>query len=165
VLDFGAGDRGWEKKVRAAADRVEYRSLDEDPHTPQDYRSLDEVRGTFDLILLVEVIEHLGFAEGLSLLAKLRELLAPGGRLLLTTPNTAHPTQYWQDPTHRTAWAYDFLGAVCLELGYVDLRCFRLLNAKLPAFVATRALGWVFHRWAGFDYARTIALSAAREGS
>jgi len=162
VLDFGAGDRGWEKKVRTAAEGVEYRSLDQDPHTPQDYRTLDEVRGPFDLILMIEVIEHLGFEDALSLLPKLREFLAPGGRLLLTTPNTAHPTQYWQDPTHRTAWAYDFLGAVLLELGYQDLRCFRLLNVKLPAFLAARALGSVFHRWAGIDYARTIALSAAR---
>ncbi|MGH9362587.1 MAG: hypothetical protein ACRD2T_11785, partial [Thermoanaerobaculia bacterium] len=75
VLDVGAGGRSWEEKVRAAAPGVEYRSLDQDRGTRQDYYSLDQVEGQFDLVLLVEVIEHLGFEDGLELLGRLRGLL------------------------------------------------------------------------------------------
>jgi 2-polyprenyl-3-methyl-5-hydroxy-6-metoxy-1,4-benzoquinol methylase len=44
--------------------------------------------GTFDLIAACEVIEHV--AHPVKLLSHLKGLLAPGGRLLLTTPNGLH---------------------------------------------------------------------------
>lgn len=44
--------------------------------------------GTFDLVIACEVIEHV--AHPGDLLARLATLLAPGGRLLVTTPNGAH---------------------------------------------------------------------------
>jgi SAM-dependent methyltransferase len=162
VLDIGAGSRTWESKVRAAAPGVEYRSFDQDRGTHQDYHDLAEVEPGFDLVLLIEVLEHLAFEDGLALLERILTLLSPGGRVLLTTPNTAHPTQYWQDPTHRTPWAYDFLGAALLELGYRDLRYFRTFHAKLPRFLAARALARILMGWTGLDYAGTIAVSAAR---
>jgi SAM-dependent methyltransferase len=165
VLDVGAGDRTWEAKVREAAPGVEYRSYDPDRRTTQDYHVLDEVAGGYDLILLIEVIEHLPFEEGVGLLQKLRHLLVPGGNLLLTTPNTHHPTQYWQDPTHRTPWAYDFLGGVMLELGYEGLRYHRLLHAKRPLFLALRALGRLPHLLFRVVYVRTIALIGGKGGS
>ncbi len=50
---------------------------------------LDPARlGTFDLVLACDVIEHV--AHGDKFLAQLRRFLAPGGRLLLTTPNGAY---------------------------------------------------------------------------
>jgi SAM-dependent methyltransferase len=42
----------------------------------------------FDVILLTEVLEHLNF-QAIPTLEKLRALLAPGGRLYLTTPDAA----------------------------------------------------------------------------
>jgi hypothetical protein len=108
------------------------------------------------------VIEHLGFEEGLGLLRSLRGLLRPAGRLLLTTPNAAHPTRYWQDPTHRTPWAFDFLGAALLELGYRDLRFTRLHHGSLPQFLLARLWGGLFLRFSGLDYAGTIAVTADR---
>ncbi len=44
--------------------------------------------GTFDLVIACEVIEHVGHPG--DLLGRLATLLAPGGRLLVTTPNGAH---------------------------------------------------------------------------
>ncbi len=162
VLDFGAADRGWESKVRAIAPDAEYRSLDADRSTRQDFYRLEDVRGAYDLILMIEVIEHLSFADGLALLPRLRDVLVPGGRLLLTTPNAAHPIQYWRDPTHRTCWHHESLGAALLEAGFTDLRFFRVHHAKLPAFLLVRALARVSIRWLGIDFAGTIAVSAAR---
>lgn len=46
----------------------------------------DEPRGPFDLIVLCEVIEHLP-VPGYTVLEKLARWLAPGGRILMTTPN------------------------------------------------------------------------------
>lgn len=44
--------------------------------------------GTFDVVLCGDLIEHLRDPE--ALLTRLRPLLAPGGRLVLTTPNVAN---------------------------------------------------------------------------
>lgn len=43
--------------------------------------------GTFDAAVAVEVIEHLPPGKTLAFLSNVRRLLAPGGTLLLTTPN------------------------------------------------------------------------------
>jgi len=45
-------------------------------------------RGSFDVVLLGDVIEHLRDPAGA--LARLRPLLRPGGRLVLSTPNVAN---------------------------------------------------------------------------
>jgi 2-polyprenyl-3-methyl-5-hydroxy-6-metoxy-1,4-benzoquinol methylase len=47
-----------------------------------------ETLGRFDLVIACEVIEHVAHPE--DLLRQLRRFLAPGGRILLTTPNGAH---------------------------------------------------------------------------
>jgi 2-polyprenyl-3-methyl-5-hydroxy-6-metoxy-1,4-benzoquinol methylase len=43
--------------------------------------------GSFEKISFLEVIEHLSRAQGEAILAQFAHLLAPGGRLVLTTPN------------------------------------------------------------------------------
>jgi 2-polyprenyl-3-methyl-5-hydroxy-6-metoxy-1,4-benzoquinol methylase len=44
--------------------------------------------GTFDVVLLGDVIEHL--RDPVAALARLRPLLRPGGRVVLSTPNVAN---------------------------------------------------------------------------
>lgn len=44
-------------------------------------------RATFDAVVSIEVIEHLPRAETQPFLSTIRELLAPGGTVVLTTPN------------------------------------------------------------------------------
>jgi len=45
--------------------------------------------GTFDVVTIIELIEHLPEAEALELLEEVSRVTAPGGRLILTTPNYA----------------------------------------------------------------------------
>lgn len=52
---------------------------------------LDAPPGSFEKISFLEVIEHLSRAQGEAILARFARLLAPGGRLVLTTPNRRSP--------------------------------------------------------------------------
>jgi SAM-dependent methyltransferase len=55
--------------------------------------------GSFDLVLALEVIEHLEEPE--RAIREWAEMLAPGGALICTTPNRHGPiNRYWRDPTH-----------------------------------------------------------------
>lgn len=56
-------------------------------------------RGAYDLVLCVSTLEHVGWDEpvrdpvpAIDAVARLRELVAPGGRLLVTIPVGYHPT-------------------------------------------------------------------------
>jgi len=48
---------------------------------------LDFPEGSFDLIVCMEVIEHMPVEQSVEMLTHAARLLAPGGRLLVTTPN------------------------------------------------------------------------------
>lgn len=50
---------------------------------------LDLPPASFDLVVIMEVLEHLHEAQVEMLLPSVRRLMAPGGRLVLTTPNYA----------------------------------------------------------------------------
>jgi 2-polyprenyl-3-methyl-5-hydroxy-6-metoxy-1,4-benzoquinol methylase len=52
---------------------------------------LDAAPASFEKIAFLEVIEHLSRAQGEAVLAQFARLLAPGGRLVLTTPNRRSP--------------------------------------------------------------------------
>ncbi|MBP9854311.1 MAG: class I SAM-dependent methyltransferase [Candidatus Omnitrophica bacterium] len=44
---------------------------------------------SFDLVTMVELIEHLPYEDTLTLLTEVKRVLKPGGRVLITTPNYA----------------------------------------------------------------------------
>ena len=70
----------WDAAAAAAAARVTGR-----PVWAGDFREVDLPRGAYDLILLNHVFEHL--ADPRAALARIAELLAPGGRAVLVHPN------------------------------------------------------------------------------
>ena len=103
VLEIGCGSGGTLKHLRASRkidyalgielvpeaaalaklvfDRVEVGNVETFPLTDLEPQS-------FDLILALDVLEHL--ADPATVVRKLRELLIPGGRLIVSIPNVSH---------------------------------------------------------------------------
>jgi len=63
--------------------------------------------GEFQLIIALDVLEHLSLEEGLMLLENIYQALCPGGAVILQVPNLASPfggAIYFGDLTHRTGF-------------------------------------------------------------
>lgn len=77
---------------------------------------------TFDRIALFDVLEHFDATAGRALLASLKDILAPDGRIVLKLPNAGSPWgQQFQygDLTHRTAYTPESLAQQAIAAGYV----------------------------------------------
>ena len=158
VLDIGGGEKFWERRRHKLPD-LDVKTLNVDPEEPCDYRGLDEVDATFDLVLMLEMIEHVPLEAGVGLLADARERLKPDGKLIVATPNIHHPNRFW-DTTHVTPWRYDELGAALLGTGYNVVEVWRLYNAGALDRWLRRSIGVWLHRYLGVDFATSIAVVA-----
>ncbi|MGE0607479.1 MAG: class I SAM-dependent methyltransferase [Pirellulales bacterium] len=162
VLEVGAGDRSMGQALLAARSDVVYRSLDIDPHGKHDYRQWSEVDESFDVVFAFEVIEHLPLEEIPGWLQQMANLLRPGGRLLLSTPNTFYPPAYLRDATHRTPLCYDELAGLVSGTGLQVEQIVRIYHDPLHRKLLRRyVFGWLF-RLIGIDFARQIVLVARR---
>lgn len=135
VLDVGCGDgrhlardvqAGWRATgvdfSETAVERAQRRGLDVRPGTiDRD----DLARGSFDLIRLSHVIEHV--PDPVGMLRRARDLLAPGGRIHVATPNLASVSAslfgaYWWDleaPRHLVVFTPDSLQGAARSAGLV----------------------------------------------
>jgi SAM-dependent methyltransferase len=158
----GAFDRGLGPRIQGRLPCVRYKSLDIDPAYPHDYASFEEIEERFDLVLLFEVIEHLGIEEGETMVSQIHRVLGPGGRVILTTPNLYTPGQYWKDISHRTPYHYEELGALFLSRGF-EIEEIRRMAGESPAGLLLKAgiLGWAF-RFLGIDFTKSILLVAKK---
>jgi 2-polyprenyl-3-methyl-5-hydroxy-6-metoxy-1,4-benzoquinol methylase len=92
VLDLGCGEGTLVKKYRGQG----YNIMGMDLHYESEFvkrGSILETRlpdSSYDLLLCLDVIEHLSFEDQELAIAEMARLLPPGGRLLLTVPNLAH---------------------------------------------------------------------------
>ena len=162
VLDVGASNRNLEGRLKACLPGVVYRSMDIDMEQHHDFYSLEEIEGSYDVVFLFEVIEHLDLVEALRLLRKIHGLLCPGGRLLMTTPNIFNPGRFWRDATHRVAYCYDELGGILLGLGFQVKEIYRTYNEPhLRYFFRVHVMA-PLHRYLGVDFAKSILVVAER---
>lgn len=165
VLEIGAGDRRFGKRLQALRPGIEYRSFDIDRNTAQDYYSLAEVEGSFDCIFAFELIEHLDLEAGFALLQTARGFLRPGGRLLLGTPNLYHPHRYWGDVTHKTPYKYEELGGLLLMAGFGNPKVYRLYNDAWLRRWFRLHVGVYLHRYLDIDFAGTVMVEAVADAS
>ncbi len=159
ILDVGSGNRQIGDKLKTVYPGIIYRSMDIDRDRFHDYYSLDDVKEKFDIVLLFEVIEHLEFDEAVKMLERIKHLLIPGGRLILTTPNVYHPNRYWEY-SHKVSYRYDELGALLLGLGYTVERIYRIYNDAIIQRLIRVYLMAPIHHYFSIDFAISIAIVA-----
>ena len=160
VLDVGASTRSLVEKLRERKSSISCKTMDIDRSQQHDYYSLDGIGERFDLITLIEVIEHLSFSDGLDMLRQLHGLLNPGGSIVVTTPNLHHPYRYWCDCDHRTPYEYQNLGAILLEAGFDLKGLYRTYNDQfLRRFFRLHVTSFL-HRYLKIDFADTIVAVA-----
>jgi 2-polyprenyl-3-methyl-5-hydroxy-6-metoxy-1,4-benzoquinol methylase len=148
--------------LHARRARVAYESMDIDPRGEHEYRGLDEIRQRYECIGAFEVAEHIPPDDVLAWLTRLGELLEPGGRLVLSTPNTFYPPAFLRDVTHRTPLCYDELAALTTCAGLQPTRIVRIYHDPVHRALLRRWLfGWLF-RMIGIDFARQIVLVAEK---
>jgi len=162
VLEIGASNRELEKRIQDRFPRAVYKSLDIDPTYPHDYSSFDEIEAPFDLVLLFEVIEHLSLEEGMEMVARIYQILNPGGRVILTTPNVYTPGQYWKDATHLVAYHYEELGGLFLSQDFELVEIRRIFRKSFIGFALKGYLFSPVFRFLGIDFSESILLVARK---
>ena len=162
ILDVGAGDRRMERRVKEAYPDIRYKSMDIDHRTSHDYYALADIDERFDLILLFEVIEHLELEEGVKMLHRVSELLAEGGKVIISTPNIFNPSRFWIDATHKVAYHYEELGGILLSQGFEVLGVYRTFNASVPKYCLRLTLFYPLHRILNVDFAKSIVILAQK---
>jgi len=162
VLEIGAYDRKLGDRIKKHFPRVLYKSLDIDPSYSHDYTSIDEVKEEFNMVLLFELIEHLDRENGRKMVDKIFEILKPGGRVILTTPNIYTPGQYWKDVSHLTPYHYEELGGLFLSRRFESIDLFRYFNAPFIHYVMKVYLLFPVFRFLGIDFTKSILLLARR---
>ncbi len=151
VLDFGAGTGGLVRRLASAgypASGCEYsdgaRAEAKSRHGLVLYPSLDETRGTYDLIAVIEVVEHL--LNPRKIMARLHERLNPNGILYLATPNTNGLRARlqggrWREairPYHVALYNYRALRTLAMNSGFREVRYVRFSPLTSKA---------IRHRW------------------
>lgn len=137
--------------------------MDVDQGQPHDFYSMEEIRETFDVVFLFEVIEHLELKEGIRLLKRVYDLLNESGRLILTTPNVFNPSRFWRDATHRVAYCYDELGGLLLAQGFSITAMYRTYNDAFHRYFFRVYVMVPVHRYLGIDFAKSILIVAEKK--
>ena len=162
ILDVGASTRRLGERIKKKVSGITYKTMDIDRAKEHDYYSTNEIKETFDVIVLSEVIEHLSFQDGIDLLKRLNGLLAAGGRLVVSVPNIHHPNAYLRDSDHKTPYSYEVLGAALINAGLKVKRLYRIYNDSLiRRFFRLYVMAWL-HRYLDVDFAKHVAAIAEK---
>ena len=167
ILDVGAGDLRIKSKLERAGFRGHYATLDQSPEFGPDFASFAEVpSGAFDAVMLLEVIEHVPLHEFDRLMDEVLRCLAPGGRLVVSTPNTAYAASLWDaDMTHVHGYRLIDLAAY-LHLRGIRSTLYRVawrwpsppLRERAPRLAEKVITRWILQ----LDYARGVLLLGER---
>ncbi len=163
VLDVGAAGRSLEGRIKNRYPHILYKSMDVDQERPHDYYDLEEIQESFDVVFLLEVIEHLEFKEGTRVLRRVHDLLREGGRLIITTPNIFNPGRFWRDVTHKAAYCYDELGGILLANQFQVRAMYRTYNDPVLHYILRVYVMEHLHRYLGIDYAKSILVVAEKK--
>lgn len=105
--------------------------------------------GSFDLVLTMDVIEHLTQSEALLLAREVHRVLAPMGQWVVHTPNGASPLFgriRYGDLTHETAHTTSSMAQLFRLAGFERFDFFEDTPVVHGVASACRAVGWLFLR-------------------
>ena len=140
ILDIGANDRNLEKDINSTGINLSYFSLDIDKNLPHDYFDIATIDRKFDVIVALDVIEHMTLIDTVILLGRIHELLNPSGSVVISTPNVCHPVRFWRDCTHITPYRYDELAGLLISAGFHDIKIYRIKDMKTK----DKLRSWIF---------------------
>ena len=155
VLDVGATDRVHEPFVRQRWPGVDYKSFDIDRTNHHDYHDFADIDRQFDLVTILEVLEHVPPKVAVELMAQCAKACRPGGHVLVSVPNVFTPGTQLQW-THVSALDHlDILGLLAWSgLEVVDAARVYLASGR-HRFVHQYLLH-PLHRLLGVDYAQSV---------
>jgi SAM-dependent methyltransferase len=92
IVDLGCGEGVLVERLRARGYDIRGIDLHYESECVErgDITATGLAAGSVDLVLCLDVIEHLGFAEQELAVREIRRILKPGGTLVATIPNLAH---------------------------------------------------------------------------
>lgn len=102
---------------------------------------LRERESTYDLIILLHVLEHVPRSETIGFLSAIRQALRPNGRVIIEVPNMANPvnglTSRYADFTHEVGFTESSLRQVLRMAGFgdIDIRPFRIPRSSLARWI------------------------------
>jgi hypothetical protein len=162
-----AGDLRVMKKFRAAGFAGEYHTQDIGTEFEYTFRDLTDIPGPYDAVLCFDVIEHVPLETGLRMIERMAGLLAPGGVMILQTPNArcVRDPMSW-DMTHVQLYNLTDLWAFARTMG-LAVEGYRVVfqggpRRPLRGFFRQFAARYVATRLLGADYADNIALIARK---
>jgi SAM-dependent methyltransferase len=162
-----AGDAGW-NAVGVEPDPTAAETARQSSHVDV-YQSLDDVSGSFDVITMAHVVEHVHDPQGL--LADCHRRLHPGGRLWLATPNISgvghrlygDAWQPLETPRHLVMPSPSALESLLREVGFDEVRFLRRGrgSAKRLRASSMRASALGRHTWTVEPLALLVDLAAS----
>lgn len=168
LLDVGAGDLFVKRLLENAGYQGVYDTQDVSAEFAYTYRDLAEVKHPYHAILFIGVLEHLPLAAGMEMLDRLITLLAPGGVLIVQTPNALCCRNQWgTDMTHLHCYNLTDLWAHLSTYG-LSVEGYRVVYTPrrwgLWTYLRFLAQQIVASQILGSDYADGILL-VARKGT
>lgn len=93
---------------------------------------LKENRTQYDVVILMDVLEHLELTYAVALLEEVNKALSPGGKLIIQVPNGLSPMKpiFYGDVTHVRAFSVNSMSQILRMGGFTQFK-----NFALPTFV------------------------------
>lgn len=166
LLDVGAGDKWVKNYLSQKKLKFIYKSMDIDRTYAHDFYNISDIKEKFDIVLLFDVVEHLSLDTLSFYLEKIKNLLNPEGKLIISIPNIFYVGKiYHSTYTHIKNYSFFDLYLLLKKNGFESVQIFRLiektckLDWKLPWRILKKVLQiFLCHLFTYLDYATDIII-------